>query len=105
MKIIIRDHVRHNGVSYKVLNYALFRSRIGDGTFSVNDYLNFCLKMYKPSDVKRAVVSLIRYGHLRKLNTGRLMFVQTDVLAKLNDAYNQSLWSFQKNKEEENASY
>lgn len=105
MKIIIRDHVRHNGVSYKVLNYALFRSRIGDGTFSINDYLNFCLKMYKPSDVKRAVVSLIRYGHLRKLNTGRLRFVQTDVIAKLNDAYNQSLWSFQKNKEEENASY
>lgn len=105
MKIIIRDHVRHNGVSYKVLNYALFKSRIGDGTFSINDYLNFCLKMYKPSDVKRAVVSLIRYGHLRKLNTGRLRFVQTDVIAKLNDAYNQSLWSFQKNKEEENASY
>ena len=105
MKIIIRDHVRHNSVSYKVLNYALFKSRIGDGTFSINDYLNFCLKMYKPSDVKRAVVSLIRYGHLRKLNTGRLRFVQTDVIAKLNDAYNQSLWSFQKNKEEENASY
>jgi len=105
VKIIIRDHVRHNSVSYKVLNYALFKSRIGDGTFSINDYLNFCLKMYKPSDVKRAVVSLIRYGHLRKLNTGRLRFVQTDVIAKLNDAYNQSLWSFQKNKEEENASY
>jgi len=105
VRIIIRDHVRHNSVSYKVLNYALFKSRIGDGTFSVNDYLNFCLKMYKPSDVKRAVVSLIRYGHLRKLKTGRLMFVQTDVIAKLNHAYTETLWIKQKNKEEENASY
>jgi len=104
VRIIIRDHVRHNSVSYKVLNYALFKSRIGDGTFSVNDYLNFCLKMYKPSDVKRAVVSLIRYGHLRKLKTGRLMFVQTNVIAKLNHAYTETLWSKQKNKEEENAS-
>jgi hypothetical protein len=97
--------VRHNSVSYKVLNYALFKSRHGDGTFSVNDYLNFCLKMYKPSDVKRAVVSLIRYGHLRKLNTGRLMFVQTNVISKLNHAYTETQWSKQKNKEEENASY
>lgn len=105
MKIIIRDHVRYNSVSYKVLNYAMFKSRIGDGTFSVNDYLTFCLKMYKPSDVKRAVASLIRYGHLRKLNTGRLMFVQTNVIAKLNRAYNQTQWSKQRNKEEENASY
>lgn len=108
MKIIIRDHVRHNGVSYKVLNYALFKSRIGDGTFSVNDYLEFCLKMYKPSDVKRAVASLIRYGHLRKLKTGRLMFVQTNVITKLNKAYNQSQWNKQRTmgqKEEENASY
>lgn len=108
MKIIIRDHVRHNSVSYKVLNYAMFKSRIGDGTFSVNDYLNFCLRMYKPSDVKRAVVSLIRHGHLRKLKTGQFMFVQTNVIAKLNNAYNQTQWSKQRNmgnKEEENASY
>jgi hypothetical protein len=96
--------VRHNSVSYKVLNYALFKSRIGDGTFSINDYINFCLKMYKPSDVKRAVASLIRYGHLRKLKTGRLMFVQTNVIAKLNHAYNQTLWDKQTNKEEINAS-
>lgn len=106
MKIIIRDHVRHNSVSYKVLNYALFKSRIGDGTFSINDYINFCLKMYKPSDVKRAVASLIRYGHLRKLKTGKLMFVQTNVITKLNHAYNQTLWDKQRgNKEEVNASY
>jgi len=105
VRIIIRDHVRHNSVSYKVLNYALFKSRIGDGTFSVNDYLNFCLKMYKPSDVKRSVAALIRYGHLRKLKTGRLMFVQTNVIAKLNHAYTETLWNKQKNKEEENASY
>lgn len=106
MKIIIRNHVRHNSVSYKVLNYALFKSRIGDGTFSINDYINFCLKMYKPSDVKRAVASLIRYGHLRKLKTGRLMFVQTNVIAKLNHAYNQTLWDKQRgNKEEISASY
>ena len=108
MKIIIRDHVRHGGVGYKVLNYALFKSRIGDGTFSVNDYLNFCLNMYTPSDVKRAVVSLIRYGHLRKLKTGQFMFVQTNVIAKLNNAYSKTQWSTQRNtgqKEEENASY
>ncbi len=108
MKIIIRDHVRHNGVGYKVLNYALFKSRLGDGTFSVNDYLNFCLRMYKPSDIKRAVASLIRYGHLRKLKNGRLMFVQTNVITKLNTAYNQTLWvqpKRTKQKEEENASY
>jgi hypothetical protein len=108
VKIIIRDNVRHNSVSYKVLNYAMFKSRIGDGTFSVNDYLNFCLRMYKPSDVKRAVVSLIRHGHLRKLKTGQFMFVQTNVIAKLNNAYNQTQWSKQRNmgnKEEENASY
>ncbi len=98
--------MRHNSVSYKVLNYALFKSRIGDGTFSINDYINFCLKMYKPSDVKRAVASLIRYGHLRKLKTGKLMFVQTNVIAKLNHAYNQTLWDKQRgNKEEINASY
>lgn len=105
MKIIVRDHVRHNGVGYKVLNYALFKSRIGDGTFSVDDYLNFCLKMYKPSDIKRAIVSLVRYGHLRKLKTGRFMFVQTNVIAKLNHAYNQTQWGKQRgNKEEEYAS-
>lgn len=98
--------MRHGGVGYKILNYALFKSRIGDGTFSVNDYLNFCLNMYKPSDVKRAVASLIRYGHLRKLKTGQFMFVQTNVIAKLNNAYNQSMWGTQRgNKEEISASY
>lgn len=102
MKIIIRDHVRYNGVSYKILNYARFKSRIKDGTFSVNDYITFCSKMFKPSDVQRAVGTLVRYGHLRKLKNGRIAYVNTKVLTKLDVAYRQTMWNntINKNKEE-----
>ena len=90
--------------AYKILNYARFKSRIKDGTFSANDYITFCVKMFKPSDVQRAVGTLVRYGHLRKLKNGRIAYVNTGVLTKLDVAYKETMWnsmvSWNKNEEE-----
>lgn len=91
--IIIHDYVKFGGIGYKVLSYARFKSRIKDGTFSVNDYLAFRFNSVKPSNVRRAVETLVKHGHLKKLNNDRYQYLETGVLRKLDTSYKQSLWN------------
>ena len=92
-KIIIRDHVRYGGVSYKVLNYARFKSRFNDGTFSLDEYIVFSNSMFSPSDVKRSITNLARNGHVLKLQNGRARYIETGVLQQLENAYRETLWA------------
>lgn len=93
--IIIVDRVKHNGIGYKILTYARFRSRIEDGTFSVEDYLKFRFHHVRPSDVKRAAETLVRNGHMQKIGTDKYQYVETGVLFKLNSAHKTSMYENQ----------
>lgn len=80
---IIVQRVKYASLSYRILNYAKFKSRIGDGCFSVNNYQNFLSKSLRPSDVIRSVNSLLNNGHLVKVGGERFRFVDTQVLAQI----------------------
>ncbi|MBM4076789.1 MAG: hypothetical protein FJ267_14265 [Planctomycetes bacterium] len=95
---IIFDGVKYNSVGYKVLSYAKFRSRIEDGTFTVENYLKFRFKQVKPSDVKRAIDALVRNGHLQKLDNDRYRFTESGVLFKLNSTHKAHMYERQQNK-------
>lgn len=84
-------------MSFKLMHYARFRSRHGDGTFSVPEYKLFRVNSVKPSDIERAIESLVRNGHLRDVGKGRFRFVDTNVLAELDFAYKETLWNKNKN--------
>lgn len=91
--IIIKDRVKYGGVSYKVLNYARFKSRLSNGSFSIQEYLHFCNGRYKPSDVQRAINSLAQNGHVSKLENSRYRYIESGVLRKLENAYKKTMWS------------
>jgi len=80
------NRVAYGGIGYKILNYAKFRLRHGDG-FSVDDYVSFSNYQYRKSDVGRSVRSLVRNGHLRILDDGRACYVETGILSRLDLAY------------------
>lgn len=90
---IIKSNVRYGGVSYRVLNYARFKSRFNDGTFSVDEYQSFSNETFKPSDVKRSINALARNGHVLKLQNDRARYVETGVLQQLENAYRKTLWA------------
>jgi len=92
---IIFDGVKYNSVGYKVLSYAKFRSRLEDGTFTVENYLKFRFNQVKPSDVKRAVDALVRNGHLQKIEDGRYRFTESGVLFKLNSTHQAHMYEKQ----------
>lgn len=93
MSGIVKQKVQHGSLGYKILNYARFMSRQGDGTFSAEEYQLFRFKNVRPSYVKRALNSLVRNGHLQKLDNGRYKFIQTHVLWELDNAYKALLWN------------
>lgn len=84
-------------MSYKLMHYARFRSRQGDGTFSALEYKLFRVNSVKPSDIERSIKSLVRNGHLSDVGRGRFKFVDTNVLAELDFAYKETLWNKSKN--------
>lgn len=91
--IIIQDRVKYGSVSYRVLNYARFKSRLNHGSFSIQEYLHFCNNQYKPSDIQRAINSLAHNGHVGKLENGRYRYIESGVLGKLDNAYRKTLWA------------
>ncbi len=80
---IIRQKVQHGSLGYKILNYARFRSRQKDGTFSVEEYKEFIYGSVRPSYIGRAVDALVRNGHLQKMDNERYRFTDTGVLHEL----------------------
>jgi len=90
---IIQGRVKYGSVSYKILNYARFKSRFGSGTFTAAEYLAFCNGQYKPSDIQRAINSLIQNKHMSKAGDGRYRYVESGVLRKLENAYKKTLWA------------
>lgn len=60
-------HIRRGSTSYYILNYARFRSRQKDGTFTRQNYNEFRVSRIKPSYIVRAVNSLTKLGLLRKM--------------------------------------
>jgi len=82
------NRVAYGGIGYKILNYAKFRSRRGDG-FTSGDYMLFSNHQYKRCDVDRCISGLLRNGHLRLLDDGRAFFVDTGVLTRLDLAYKE----------------
>lgn len=95
---IIKSRVTYGGVSYKVLNYARFKSRFNDGTFSAAEYLSFCNDQYNFSDIQRAIGSLDQNGHVRKAGNGRYRYIESGVLGKLENAYRMSSWGSRGNR-------
>jgi len=93
MSSIIRQKVKHGSLGYKILNYARFVSRQGDGTFSAKEYQLFRYKCVRPSYIGRTLSALVRNGHLQKLDNGRYKFIQTSVLWELDNAYKSMLWN------------
>lgn len=91
--IIIKDRVKYGSVSYRVLNYARFKSRIHCGTFSIPEYLHFCNGRYRPSDVQRAIDSLIHNSHVQQTANSRYRYIESGVLRKLENAYRKTMWS------------
>lgn len=94
---IIKSKVQYGSLAYKILNYARFMNRQGDGTFSVAKYQEFRFKGVKPSYIKRSIDSLLRNGHLQKIGEDRYKYVETRVLFELDSAYKETLWRKAKN--------
>ena len=87
------SNIRYGGISYKVLSYARFKSRLNDGTFSAAEYQVFSQDVFKPYDVKRSISTLARNGHVFNLHNGRFRYVESGVLGQLDNAYRKSLWA------------
>ena len=94
---IIKSRVTYGGVSYKVLNYARFKSRFNNGTFTADDYMSFSNGQYNFSDIQRAIRSLDQNGHVRKAGNGRYRYIESGVLRNLENAYKQTLWAATRN--------
>lgn len=89
---IIKGKVQYGSLSHKILNYARFMSRQGDGTFSNADYKKFRFNSVKPSYIQRAINSLVRNGHIQKIGEDRYRFIETNCLAQLDFYYKETLW-------------
>lgn len=86
------SNIQYGGISYKVLSYARFKSRLKDGTFSADEYQIFSQGKFKPSDVKRSIGALARNGHLLDLQNNRVRYIESGVLGQLDNAYRKALW-------------
>jgi len=89
---IIKQRVKHGSLGYKILNYARFRSRQGDGTFSVKEYQEFRYNSIRPSYINRAIDSLVKNKHLQKMPNDRFKFTDTGALHQLEHLYKETLW-------------
>lgn len=96
--LIIKQKVKYGSLGYKILNYARFMSRQGDGAFSVEQYREFRYKSVKPSCIKRAIDGLVRNGHLQKIRDDRYRYTETNVLYELDYAYKDTLYRKVKNR-------
>jgi hypothetical protein len=90
---IIRQKVKHGSLGYKILNYARFRSRQKDGTFSIKEYQEFIYNSIRPSYINRAIDSLVRNKHLQKLPNDRYKFTDSGALDELEHLYKETLWT------------
>lgn len=90
--IIISQRVQHASPSYLILNYARFKSRIGDRCFSIDDYKKFLIHPTGKFNLQRAVDSLLKNGHLEKVTNDRYRYVDTKVLTELDSRYKESMW-------------
>ena len=90
--IIISQRVQHASPSYLILNYARFRSRIGDRCFSIDDYKKFVIHPTGKFNLQRAVDSLLKNGHLEKVTDDRYRYIDTKVLTELDSRYKESMW-------------
>ena len=90
--IIISQRVQHASISYLVLNYARFKSRIGDRCFSIDDYKKFVIHPVRKSNLERAIDSLLKNGHLKRISDDRYRYIDTKVLTELDSRYKESMW-------------
>ena len=90
--VIISQRVQHASPSYLILNYARFRSRIGDRCFSIDDYKKFVIHPTGKRNLQRAVDSLLKNGHLEKVTDDRYRYIDTKVLTELDSRYKESMW-------------
>lgn len=73
----IKHGVKYGSVTHYILNYAKMKSRIKDGTFSVDEYHLFRQKIDRPSSLQRSVDTLVKNGHLLKVPGNRYKFTET----------------------------
>jgi len=93
MGTIVVKKVQYGSLSYKVLLYARFRGRQGDGCFQGHDYLKFKVSPIRPTYLGRSMSSLVRNGHLEVMGKrGYKITPQgVDCLNKLGIAYRETL--------------
>ena len=80
MNRIIKMGVVYGSMSHYILNYAKMRSRIGDGTFKVEDYHKFRQKSDAPYVLNRSVSTLVKHGHLQKIDDQKLKFTENGMM-------------------------
>jgi len=100
MGTIVVKKVQYGSLSYKVLLYARFRGRQGDGCFQGHDYLKFKVSPIRPTYLGRSMSSLVRNGHLEVMGKrGYKITPQgVDCLNKLGIAYRETLYVGSRNR-------
>lgn len=92
--------IKRGSTSYYVLNYARFRSRQKDGTFTCQDYNEFRVSRIKPSYITRAVNSLTRLGLLQKMQNDSYKITEKGItcLDEHETTQKELLWKRTKNR-------
>lgn len=88
---IITKRVQYGSLSYRILNYARFKTRLDDGCFSADDYQSFLSNPIKPSVLSKSIKTLLKNGHLETASKDRYRFVDNDVLKELDLRYKDTL--------------
>ena len=73
---ILRNGVKYGSLTHYMLNYAKMKSRIADGTFSIDEYREFRQKLDNPTNLRRSVGILEKYGHIQKVSSNRYRFTE-----------------------------
>lgn len=92
--------VQYGSLSYKVLLYARFKGRQGDGCFLEQDYLKFRVSPVRPTYLGRSLSFLMRNKHIERMGKrGYKITPQgVDCLNKLGVAYRETLYVGSKNR-------
>ena len=73
---IVKHGVKYSSITHYMLNYAKMKSRIGDGTFSLDEYRSFRQKADNITNLKRSIDTLLRNGHIQKVSSNRYKFTE-----------------------------
>lgn len=72
----MRNGVKYGSLTHYMLNYAKMKSRIADGTFSIDEYREFRQKLDNITNLRRSINTLEKYGHIQKVSSNRYRFTE-----------------------------